>query len=179
MNKEIIVALALLTLGCTKQTTPPEPPPSEMIAGEYKCAGTNLMPNGGGTGTQDWDGRGQPWSIQWGKGGTNKGSIYWTGNYMAVSSKTAYSQMLLTSPRADVQSQWHVLTMKYMSDTKVLIAVQYSDNCTYIIATLQPCTKPQTVSVRFWAPKVNSLRLYNLINNGGTLYLDTVNLYDI
>lgn len=179
MNPLTLAALALMVMGCTKQVTAPDPPPATVEQGITKAAGINLMPGGGGTGTPDWDGRSQSWTIVWGKGGTERGNIYWSGNCMTVTSKTAYAQFLLTSPPAQVTKPWHTLTLKYLADTPVKLAVQYSDNCTYVVTTLPAVCKPTSVTIKFWAPQVRSLRLYNNINYGGTLRIDEVNLYDL
>lgn len=170
-----IILFILLTVNvitsCTKteETILPELPNS------YKSTITNFIPNGGGTNTTDWLGNKlQPdyWSVK-GKAKINSG-IHWQGQYLQVSSR---SQFYLISPGVNEtkNSEWK-LNFYYRSNTKVRIAVKYSETCTYCIAVLPVADKVQYYSVKFKAPVIFWLKWYNSPIEPGFIEIDQVEL---
>lgn len=174
----ILFIVGLIIIGflssCSKPTdlpTPDRPTP-------HKSASTNLMPNGGGQNTTDFDGRQSAWVIRSGKGGTKSGSPYWSGNYQHIQARSQFS---LISPKPVNKSGtgWveYALTVKYRSTVPVLVAVKYADNCTYVICTMPVATKPMYYYVSFDAPRVDWIKWYNKAGEAGEMELDEVNLY--
>ena len=167
-----LLAIVALT-SCSKPTdlpTPDRPTP-------HKSTAANLMPNGGGQNTTDFDGKQSTWVIRSGKGGTRSGSPYWSGNYQHIQARSQFS---LISPKPVNKSGagWieYTLTVKYRSTVPVLVAVKYADNCTYVICTMPVAMKPTYYSVRFDAPRVDWIKWYNKAGDVGEMELDEVNL---
>jgi hypothetical protein len=137
----------------------------------------NLMPNGGGVNTTDFESKTDQWVIKSGKGEIRT-SIYWSGYYQHIEARYQFS---LISPKP-IQKEgtgwiWWKLTFKYSSTTEVKIAVKYSDNCTYVICTLPIQPKPDYYTIEFPSPRVDYLKWYNNALKSGEFNIDEVNLY--
>lgn len=167
----LIVALTGFSACSKEQTIEPEQPP------ELKAAMNNLMPNGGGSGTTDWVGENIAvhWSEVTGDASILTG-INWTGNYQRIERVTG--QFVLQSPPTpDDNKQYHTVTFKYRSNTRIWVAMMYSGRCTYVMIKLEPTDKPQTVTVRAWSPRIYCIRWYNSPCYPGFLEIDEVNVY--
>lgn len=176
--KKLLFLAAIITLAaCSKES---DVIPQPVIMSSYKSANLSILPNSGGNGASDWivsakDNVPDGWKInQYGRVKVDR-DIRYEGYFVRVTSK---SQFMFDSPAAIVNATWHVLSLKYRSNTEVRIAVKYSPTCTYCLAILPPSDKVQVFTVRFWSPEVRWLRFYNSPIKPGYIELDQVNLYD-
>lgn len=165
------VLLLMFFTSCTKPSDPITPERPAL----YKSTQGNLMPNMGGQSTQDWDGKDDTWLIRSGYGGIRSNSVYFSGNYLHIESR---SQFTLHSPKPVNKDgfQEYTLTLKYRSTVPVIVAIKYSDNCLWIIGTMPSADKIQRWTLKFKASRILMIKWWNKAPEAGSMEIDEIEL---
>lgn len=145
-------------------------------AAQHKSTQSNIMPNMGGTGTQDWDGKADTWQIRSGKGGIRSNSVYFSGNYLHIESRSQFS-LISPKPTNKAGCSEYTLTVKYRSTVPVNVAVKYADNCTFVVGTMPATDKVQRWTVKFMESRIDFVKWYNKAPEKGEMEIDEVNLW--
>lgn len=168
------IFIILVIVSCSKpETVTPQPKIKSSTI-------QNLMPNGGGRNTtdwHDWDGNGvaDGWMTMTGTQANIGHDGTWRNDYQRVEST---GQFCILSPGTpDDGKQYHDLSFKYRSNTRVWVAVMYSGRCGYIAKKIEPSDTITEISVRIWSPRIYTIKWYNSPCYPGWLELDEINIY--
>lgn len=166
------IFILLVIVSCFKpETVTPQPKTKSATI-------QNIMPNGGGRNTTDWidtDGNGiaDGWFTMPGTQANIGHDGQWRNDYQRVE-----GQFCLFSPGTpDDGKQYHTLSFKYRSNTRVWVAVMYSGRCLYVATILQPADEINAVEIRIWSPRIYTIKFYNSPCFPGWMEIDEVNIY--